>query len=308
MKNLVNMLVIGLVWLMAGIVSFAQPSVGDSISGASTVASKPSKKLASNGGFVGGIVNVRVIPVLGKPLNPGDGWLEPRQFVDDLFNNREYWVPAILGPMSWKSLVYGEVNGVAITSWSVVQQLVIIETIDGSNSVTIGDVTMEARETPTGALSDVYSVGNRSYSSAAIGVKSDGTIVTGGPSDQYVSKIVMVFQMRLFTGGASKAGLDEVRNWVLRQAEYTVTYEVSVKNRGVRGGKASVTVEKPHLNISRNSVSLVGDEPEYEYDIQYTDTVSGPWRNLVVEWPSGNEFPIDTSMNKVRFFRATTRQ
>ncbi len=310
MKLFLNMLVFGLVWLMSGLVTMAQPAVSESISGASsvtTVASKPSKKLAG-GGFVGGIVKVRIIPVLGKPLNPGDGWLEPRQFVDDLFNNREYWVPAILGPISWKSLVYAEVNGVATTSWPVVQQLVIIESIDDSNSISIDMVSMESVETPTGALSDVYSVGNRSYSSAAIGVKSDGTIVTGGPSDQYVSKIVMVFQMRLFTGGASKVGRDEVRSWTLSQSEYTLRYKVFVDGREVRGGEASVTVARPHLNISRNSVSLVGDEPEYEYDIQYTDTVSGPWRNLVVEWPSGNEYPIDTATSKARFFRATTRQ
>ena len=307
MKNFIKMLVFGMVWLLAGFATMAQPSVGDSISGASTVASKPSKKLASNGGFVGGVVNVRVIPVLGRPLNPGDGWLEPRQFVDDLLNNREYWVPAILGPISWKSLVYAEVNGVATTDWPVAQQLVVIESIDDSNSISIGTVSMESVETPTGALSDVYSVGNRSYSSAAIGVKSDGTIVTGGPSDQMVSKIIMVFQMRLFTGGASKVSRDEARNWILRQAEYRLTYKVSVKDREVRGGEASVTVEKPHLTIARNSVTLVGDEPEYLYDIQYTDVVSGPWRNLVVAWP-GDEIPINTATGKTKFFRATPRQ
>ena len=307
MKNFIKMLVFGMVSLMAGLISFAQPSIGDSISGVSATASRPTKKLASNGRFVGGVVNVRVIPVLGKPLNPGDGWLEPKQFVDDLFNNREYWVPAVSGPISWKSLVYGEINGVAITSWSVIQQLVIIETVDGSNSVNIGDVTMEAHETPTGALSDIYSVGNRSYSSAAIGVKSDGTIVTGGPSDQMVSKIIMVFQMRLFTGGSSKAGLEEVRNWVLRQAEYTVKYRVSVEGREVRGGEASVTVEKPHLIISRNFITLVGDELEYPYDIQYTEKVTGPWRNLVVAWP-GDIIPINTATGKTKFFRATPRQ
>ncbi len=308
MKKLFNMLVVGMVWLLAGFVSFAQPVVGDSVSGASvsTTASKPARKMAGNGGFVGGIVNVRIIPVLGKPLDPGDGWLEPRQFVDDLINNREYWVPAITGPISWKSLVYAEVNGVATTDWPVVQQMVVIESIDDSNSISIDMVSMESVETPTGALSDVYNVGNRSYSSAAIGVRSDGTIVTGGPSNQMVSKIVMVFQMRLFTGGASKVGRDEARSWVLRQAEYTVTYKVSMRDREVRGGEASVTVERPHLTISRNFVTLVGDEPEYPYDIQYTEKVTGPWRNLVVAWP-GDNIPITTT-GTAKYFRATPRQ
>jgi hypothetical protein len=85
-----------------------------------------------------------------------------------------------------------------------------------------------------------------------------------------------------------------------------VTYKVSVEGREVRGGEASVTVEKPHLNIARSSVTLVGDEPGYLYDIQYTDVVSGPWRNLVVAWP-GDIIPISTA-GKAKFFRATPRE
>lgn len=307
MKYFTKMLVFVMVSLMAGLVTMAQPSVGDSVSGASANASKPAKKLAANGGFVGGIVEAQVIPVLGMPLSPGTGWLEQIQFEEDWVANRNYWVPRIFGPVSWKELVFAEKNGVATTDWQVVQQLVHLRSIDGSDSISIGSVSMKATETPTGVLSDIYEVGNRSYSPAAIGIKADGTRVTGGPSDQMVAQIILVFQMRLFTGGASKAGLDEVRNWVLRQAEYTVTYEVSVKDREVRGGKASVTVEKPHLTIERNSVTLIGDEPEYPYDIQYTDVVSGPWRNLVVAWP-GDIIPINTATGKTKFFRATPRQ
>jgi len=86
-----------------------------------------------------------------------------------------------------------------------------------------------------------------------------------------------------------------------------VTYKVSVEGREVRGGEASVTVEKPHLTISRNSVTLVGDEPDYHYDIQYTEKVTGPWRNLVVAWP-GDEIPINTATGTAKFFRATPRE
>ncbi len=307
MKNFIKMLVFGMVWLLAGFATLAQPSVGYSVSGASVTTSKPTKKLAGNGGFVGGVVEAQVIPVSGTPLNPGTGWLEQIQFEEDWVANRNYWVPRIFGPVSWKELVFAEKNGVATTDWQVVQQLVHLRSIDGSDSISIGSVSMKATETPTGVLSDIYEVGNRSYSPAAIGIKADGTRVTGGPSDQMVAQIILVFQMRLFTGGASKAGLDEVRNWVLRQAEYMVTYKVSVEGREVRGGEASVTVERPHLTISRNSVTLVGDEPEYLYDIQMTDALPGPWENLVVAWP-GDIIPINTTEGKVKYFRATPRE
>ena len=309
MKNFFNMLFVGMVWLWASISGSAQPATGDSVSGASsvTITSKPSKKLAGGGGFVGGIVVADVVPILGKPLKPGE-WLEHIVFEQDWINNIPEWVPIITGPISWKNIVCGTDNGTITSDWVVVQQLVHLRSIDGSDSINIGMLSMTATETPTGALSDVYSVGNQGYSPAAIGIKADGTRITGGSPDQMVAEIVLVFQMRIFSGGTTKAGRDEVRSWVVGQkSEYKLTYKVSVKDREVRGGEASVTVARPHLMITRDSITLMGDEPEYPYDIQYTDVVSGPWRNLVVAWP-GDEIPINTATGTAKFFRATPRE
>ncbi len=309
-KTLVFLFVFGMVWLLAGMAGLAQPSTGDSVSGVvgsaaivdSNNATRPARQLASSGGS--GIVNVEVVPVLGRPLNPGE-WLHQEVFERDWFlYNIPEWVPTANGSVSWNQLIYSEVEGSATSTNAVLQQLVIIRSSDGKDSVRIKDFSMKSTETPTGVLSDTYHVGDKSYSPAAFGVKADGTMITGGPSDQLVAQIVLVVQMRLFNGGGTAAGRREVRDWTLRRLEYKISYEVFMAGKEVRGGKASVVVSKPYLDITSTHITLRGDDSEYRYNLWSSDKITGPWSVMTTANP-GVTVPINSKVGKARFFRAT---
>lgn len=300
--------VIGMVYLMSGHTGMAQqPSVGDSISGAvvnETAAIKPAKGLASNGGFVGGIVYADMIPILGKPLTPG-GWLEHIVFEQDWKAGFTNWVPRIEKPVLWKDLIYAESGGIATSTNPVVQVLLDLRSAAG-NAISIDMISVQSIETPTGLLSDVYSVGSRSYSPAAIGIKEDGTRVTGGSPDQMVSNIVMVVQMKLFNGGGTPAGRQDVRDHVLRQPFYMVAYKVTITDREVVGGKAFITVQGPHLSINAWSVLLEGDGSEYPYDLQFAERAEGPWRVLTTVY---SDTPTSISTTRpMMLYRAIPRR
>jgi hypothetical protein len=312
MKTLIQLFVVVMVSLWAGMTGMAQPSVGDSYSGAAAVdnsiaaeSAKPTKRLANNG-FVGGVVEVEVVPVLGNPLNPGNGWAQQIVFQDDWKNSLTNWVPVIKGAVLWTNLVYAQVNGVPTSTNSVVQLLVRLKSIDGSDSINIKMFSMRSVDTATGSLSDDYEVGHRSYSPAARGFKADGTVITGGPNDQMVAEIGLVVQMRLFSGGATRAGLLEVRDWVLRHIGYLVKYQVFMDGREVRGGDATITVQNPYLTITRDWISFKGEAPGYLYDVQFADPVTGEWRNLNTAY-SGDSISIVPTGN-AKFFRAVSRE
>lgn len=277
MKNLLNVLIIGMVWLWASVSGMAQPATGDSVSGASVTTSKPAKKLASNGGFVGGVVNVEAVTIYGEPLNPGK-WLKQAITVEDWSQNLREWVEEIKGPVDWFRLLFAERNGLPISTNPIVQILIDANSVAGDDTINIRMFSVVSKDRATGSLSDTYVVGNRSYSIAAIGIKKDGTIITGGPNDQMVARIIFVVQPRLYSGGATWEGKVEVRSWVLIQPEYIVDYEVFVQDREVRGGKASISVRKPSLSITANSVTLNGEHPEFWDDILYSPNLTGPWR------------------------------
>lgn len=308
MKIFIKMLVLGMVSLWSGLATMAQPAVGDSYSGATVndTSTKPSRALASNGGggFVGGIVNVDVVPVYGEPLNPGK-WLKQAVTIEDWRQDLRQWVRVITGPVEWYRLVFAESNGIPVSTNPIVQILIDATSIAGDDTINIGMFSATSKDRATGSLSHTFTVGNKSYSAAAIGIKKDGTVITGGPNDQMVARIIFVIQPRLYSGGATWEGKAEVRSWILIQSEYIVDYEVFVQDREVLGGKASISVRKPYLSITRESLTLNGEHPEFWDDILYSQTITGPWR--VYNSVNGGKNTQISATGPAMFYKVTVR-
>lgn len=244
-------------------------------------------------------VEVDILPILAPAQSPGQWSNRLEVHEADYLAEFGEWLPKAEG-ISWKSLAVGG-------DWNVLQQIVHCKTVDGNDGISLSMLTLESTSA-TGALSDTFSVGRHGYSTAAIGFKADGTVVKSGSPDIMVSRIIVVFQMSLFSGGATQSGLDEIRRWVFdcrpgKVPESWITYKLSMTGAKVIGGEAEVKILQPYLTIVPGFVTFQGDEPGYAWNILEAPAIVGPWKLFAVA-KSGNRFQI--SGTSPRFFRATS--
>ncbi|MFA6554023.1 MAG: hypothetical protein WCS89_00775 [Candidatus Paceibacterota bacterium] len=320
--------------------SVGNPTVGDSVSTAPNVKSigAPPRfnslvktPISSLGGTIG---NVTVTPVLGPTMSSVSWSSFATKLVADARNRSVKLSPTVItdptdytvcyGKVSWSNLIYstssamwgGKLNPASPfqnEKGQIVSQLVQAESVSGDNTISMSMLSVSCESSDGGnILGDQILFIPADYSSLAIGIRSDGTVITSGRSDQKVARIILITSMKLFNGGANQAGLDQVENWVAGKGNFTITYSAQIIGDAGSTAFAPVSIlgysnVRPLVSINRQSgvISVTGGENRYYSIMTTTDLNGSSWQSAGSVYGNGN-IPMTFTGNR-KFFRAVAQ-
>lgn len=150
------------------------------------------------------------------------------------------------------------------------------------------------------------------YSSLAIGIRSNGTMITSGPSTQKAARVIFLTTMKLFNGGGTQAGLNQVRDWVFNKGNFTIRYMVQIIDDPGSTTFASVSINgysnaRPTIGINRQTgvIFLTGSEDRYYLIMTTTDLSGSSWQSIGSIYGNGS-MPIAFVGNR-KFLRAVAQ-
>lgn len=131
--------------------------------------------------------------------------------------------------------------------------LVVLESKDGSDSVALSQIRFSFTSSDfENSLGYTSQLDPKVYATFARGYKADGTIVDSGSGDVLVKRVAVFMWSRLYNGGDTQTGLNEVSTYIFGMDNFTLKLEVFLPN----GQLASRTVE---VNPIPSLVSLGGN-------------------------------------------------
>lgn len=265
------------------------------------VATESGKALHSVGGPA---VNITVVPILAPAL--GSKWEPIIEAEADVMAGKiglhKSYQP-ITGPVPWRNWIQ---NRVGETGWHVIICIVKLESGDGSDSVNLSMLRLNA-DSGGGGLDASYRIAGAGYSATAFGLTSNGSLVTSGHQDTMVAKLCLAVQFPLFEGDTTKPTEGLIRNWIL-SSHLMVHYSVTAEGRS-GAGHAMVEADMPRLVMNTEGIEFLGDEPGYAFDLYRAPGPAGPWRPFDTIFP-GDKIPLDKVVDKratAWFFRASGR-
>lgn len=261
-----------------------------------------------------GIVADKVI------VNSLEGTLAISNTVNSAQNPQDYTLCS--GRIDWFNLVYS--TGVAM--WDgvldpaypfnnelghVVWALVDARSMTGMDDISLSDLKVSFASNGGGALNVVTNYVNMDYSTRAIAIKANGTIVNSGPSDQKGNRILLLVQSKLFNGGGSQSGLDQDRNYIMgivnQYGKYSLTFSAEINGDNLSSDSSTVIVLRPPappvLDIERDgSLGILNTEPGHSYQIYYVNKLGEQWKLLGMIGESSITLQIKS--NSAQFFKA----
>jgi hypothetical protein len=188
--------------------------------------------------------------------------------------------------ITWSNLIVSSSAGCRVVA-------VCVDVVSSSDDISLDMISVVSLSKDGNYLGRTNSFGDKAYTPIAIGIKSDGSVITSGLASQKVSRVIVIVFPRLFGGGDTQSGLDEVKNWVTGFKNYTVKYTVSVGNESSQLITSIVGV--PVLAISRDGqLSIINAVPGFKYPIQGKMSFSrGNWYTVGVIEGSASIIPMD---------------
>lgn len=178
-----------------------------------------------------------------------------------------------LGPhMDWYNLVYSQstpmYNGVLYPPapftnqiGNVVWYFVEAQSING-NDLSLDMITVAATSTG-GALNDSQNFIGMTHTPRAPLVLADGSVITSGSTAQLGNRVAVLVMLKLFNGGATQQGLDQVRDYVTGLSPYSITNTVSVTGhpeisatKTLSTAASTITPSAPMLVIGQGMIYI----------------------------------------------------
>lgn len=184
----------------------------------------------------------------------------------------------------------------------------IIVSANGSETVALSDLTVVlASFDPQNSLGKTTTFLNNSYTSTAIGVNADGSMVTSGSASQRVKRVIVGVGQKSYTAKTA-ADVTEIRNYIGQFGKnWGISCEVKVggsSNSAILTGTPTqvVVVAKPKLsivNVAGKATLVVENNGNASfYFIQSAAKVGGPYSDFM-SVKAGDSVPL----NSPGFFR-----
>lgn len=192
----------------------------------------------------------------------------------------------------------------------VVWALIDARANSGGDDLSLDSLQVVYASNDGNILSGTNSFETSDYTPRALAVKADGTRITSGTASQKGLRILLLVQSRLFNGGNTQSGLDEIKNWISDYSPYTLTYTAGIiGDEEATRSSSSVTVGgqtpvAPRLSLSRDGIlSVILGETDRIYTIQTKSVLNDPW-NYLGTISGTNSIGIFMATNVNQFFRA----
>lgn len=229
----------------------------------------------------------------------------PTQYV--LCNNR----------LSWSNLVYSESTSLwgselnppppfnmefGLVVWNVVD----MRSKTGADDISLDMLSFGSFSNDGNYLGATYTFVGMTYTVRAIVIKSDGTVTSSGSTSQKGARVIVLVFLKLFNGGATQAGLNEVRDWVGGISDFSVSYTAQIiGNDATRSYSriSAVSVPRtPIVKIGNASVAVANGESGTTYQIFSSQHLPGAWQFEGVV--NGTDPHNITQSGFSRYFRA----
>ncbi len=180
--------------------------------------------------------------------------------------------------------------------------------ISGNDDVSLDSFGVGAKSIDSGnLLGDSVNFIGLSYSLRAPGIKADGSTITSGPTSQKARMVMVLVRTRLFNGGDTQTGREQVRNWVNSFTPYTLTY--TAQDIGDDSTKSTASIStgtqsfvQPRLAIMGHAghamLSAVNAETNATYVLLSRQSVaSGAWTPRGIVTPGTSlDIPLTSRM------------
>jgi hypothetical protein len=212
-------------------------------------------------------VVVSITPLLMPMLNTADGITAGNAIIAAaLAGTLNYNTGPITGPtqftvsgykVDWTNIVYsttvsmwGGMLNPPFPSFGGPLQTLLIEGWAPLGDLSMDQLTISATSSDGNILAGTVGFVNTSYTSDAVCVRLDGTIITNGASSQQGKHILVLVQLPLFNGGGTQTGLDDVHNWWNLHQPYILGYTAGVIGNSASQTSATVT-SQPDVTFSQ---------------------------------------------------------
>lgn len=142
--------------------------------------------------------------------------------------------------IAWPSLVYSytnpEWNGILNPASPFDSQLggpdvgviIVARATSGGDDISLDMLSITGFSNDGNQLGGALTFGGDSYTSLAIGVMVDGTLITSGSASQKCEYVILWSQSKLFNNGDTQSGLDQDNSWVSSFHPYNLTYTAQI--------------------------------------------------------------------------------
>lgn len=195
----------------------------------------------------------------------------------------------------------------------VIWNLVIATSTSGQNDLSLDMIRFTSRSNDGNVLGDTVTFDGMSYTPRAIAIRTDGSIIESGPTSQKGRQVYVLIFTKLFNGGNTATGLNEVKNWV--GSSYSIDYVAEVVGDQSSRSTARVSVagigslaRYPKLSLARSDASvtirLVDAEAGRSYRLMARPEVDrGPWTIVAIMDGTNDTFVMPLT-GRSHFYRA----
>lgn len=137
----------------------------------------------------------------------------------------------------------------------------------GINDVSMDAITAAFDSNDGHVLQSTVSFSGTSYTPLAEVQLADGTVINSGSASQQGQHVAVLVHGKVFTGGDTQPGLDQVHNWITPRIPYTDTCTVTVGSDSLQSvATTAASTSHPAFNLvikpKGASVDLTIDTPE----------------------------------------------
>lgn len=195
--------------------------------------------------------------------------------------------PRLLTYVSWSSFVNGS------TVWSFVDLKA-----ESGKTVSLSQITFVCRSLDGSAnsLGKTTTFANRDYTTTAIGIRADGSLITSGPSTQECVRVIVGIGWKSYTA-TTPAQVQEVREYLAQFSDWGITSTASAGSTTTSKTLTTVppTETPPHLTIIKegNNIRLKVVYGSGTYILQSSTLNGGLWTNVRTGLTVGEEFVVE---------------
>lgn len=204
--------------------------------------------------------------------------------------------------VSWSNLVTG-----AATTSPVVWQFIDLKSQSGNDDMSL-DMLQFSSSSSDGVLGDSVAFTGASLTPRAITIRFDGTVIMSGPASQKGKRVLVLVSSKLFNGGDTLAGLNQVRDWLARYSDYQLWYTAQItgdaSTKSSAGISTSGRVVMPTAVLNQSGMlAVINAEPTRSYLI-YASPNPAPgswWQFLGVVY--GTNLVVVPNNQPAQFFK-----
>jgi hypothetical protein len=153
----------------------------------------------------------------------------------------------------------------------VVWNLIDARSNSGNDDLSLDMLSFTSFSNDGNYLGDIITWNGMAYTQRAIAIKKGGSIISSGSTSQKGNRILVLAYTKLFNGGGTQAGLDQVRSWIAGFGNYYLNYTAQIIGDDSTKSFATIATTgvppSPILKINGSDILILNNNAKSTYQI-----------------------------------------